>query len=149
MSPELFSSPSIKDGDDGSARRMAMLYVQGERLRDYLWCLTRDSESGQPNRAVFDRLVQMQVAAVDLFEEKLIQEGNNLASTLNADLWSANPLDPRLGKLLPYPSLAIDPELTRVTDERRGYLLPDPTQLTIDEGKERELFEKTVPRRTA
>jgi hypothetical protein len=114
-SPELFRSRPL------SAKRMAEVYLQGELLRDFLLGLTRRADGGT-ERAVFDRLLQMQQAAIDQFESTLIARGDALARNLSIDYWSRDPLAPRDG-LIRLEQLPAERELV-MAGNKRGYDQP-------------------------
>jgi hypothetical protein len=135
--PDRFRRPPVRDE---YARRLAAMYLQGERVRTWLDSLTRENSSTQ-RTAVFDRLAQAMEGSVDHFESVLISRGQDLADSVGIDFWAADPLDPSRVPVLAPP--AIGPERPRPGGSSRvdirlapsqlGFVLPEALPLTDEE----------------
>jgi hypothetical protein len=138
-SPDLFRS---KEMHEIYARRLAELYLRGEYVRDALTRLTRD-KTGRVNYALWDQLIQMQVAAINSLEKTLKERAEALAREMkNQDLWrQGGPLLKsgivKTGRLDPADELVRDPE-------RRKKEVVDSSILTFADSEQAGL-EKTIP----
>jgi hypothetical protein len=111
----------FRDPEHPYVRWLAQAYVRGEDVNDGLQRLTRDRD-GRVNRRVFDRLTEMQLAAIKKFETTLLNSSEEVTKRLagvNPYLGLAN-TTPVAGRVVSSGNLEIEPSTELVKEFNNG-----------------------------
>ncbi|MBL8819758.1 MAG: hypothetical protein JNL58_27280 [Planctomyces sp.] len=128
--------------DTERRKDLAEMYLAGERLRRVLGQITsnRMGSAPIPEHRLFEKLIDIQLAAIANFEKHLLLQGEQLARELGTNPFSEDLMEPRQSVFRP---TQVELDIERLHSGRAPFELPDVKLLTFPDG---EKVESAIPK---